>query len=423
MVITDTDHVTRPCRLAYLDNLVAEQEHTWGGATWAAAQNAMQTAVLDAVHDISGQVKTGTCQDIHQFTLVQTGFSKAFLAENSLKLQRFQSLSQLLHDTLLPAAVRQALDISKPILEKMVHDLFMDHCQGALPADAFTTLEKRILGCITQHIQSQLTRVGEPGTIPPSFVLAEDEVTAAARAAMLDKLTKLQAAVHTINQIAGLPATGSYASFVTAAKSKQATKPMEVLLETGSGPFTASGGYCFKWPATKDSTPASAVHNDNVFHFKDFCSYALSKLMEVIASKKIAADSGSVPEDSGPASTVHDDNVFDFTDFGSDAVSELMQSIASEEDAADSGPEPEDFSPASAVHDDNVLDFNDFGTYAAFELMEETASEEVAADSGYEPDWFAHKSLSQKCQRRSRAESSAKSGAKEWKRGLSYLEY
>ena len=416
MVITDTDHVTRPCRLAYF-NLVAEQEHTWGGATWAAAQNVMQTAVLDAVCGIAGQVKTGTRQDIDQFTFVQIGFSKAFLAETSLKLQRFQSLSQLLHDTLLPAAVRQALDISKPVLEKMVHDLFIDHCQGALPADAFKTLEKRILGYITQQIQSQLSRVGEPGSIPPSFVLAEDELTAAARAAMLDKLAKLQAAVHTINQIAGLPAT------VTAARSKQATKPMEVLLETGGGPFTASGGYCFKWPATKDSSPASAVHNDNV---NNFGSYAASKLMEEIASKEVAADSGSQPEDFSPASAVHDDNVSDFNDFGSDAVSELMESIASEEVAADSGSEPEDFSPASAVHDDNVFDFNDFGSDAVSKLMEIMASEEVGTDSGSEPDWLAHKSLSQKCQRRSRAKSSTKSadsGATEMKCGLGSLEY
>ena len=183
------------CPLSFLDKVWAEQQQfEWGSGSWALAHNAMRILVLDAVHErLSASL---------YLKLVKFMFEEALQAEHPLKLQRFSSLHQLLHTELLPAVVSQALAACKPALTDMVISLFNQHCHGMMPSDAFTELDGRIRGYITQQLQAHLAHLANPGMIPSKFTLTEDDSTAAARASLLDKLKKLEAAIHTINWIA-----------------------------------------------------------------------------------------------------------------------------------------------------------------------------------------------------------------------------
>ena len=63
--------------------------------------------------------------------------------------------------------------------------------------------------------------------VPPGFQLAEDARTAAARAALADRVEKLKSARQIINELAGVPATGSCASVVTVSSKLDGTTQEE----------------------------------------------------------------------------------------------------------------------------------------------------------------------------------------------------
>ena len=228
------------CSLPFLDKVWAEQDFEWGSGSWALAHNAMRSTVLDAVH-------VHLARDC-QLRLVKLMFVKVLQAEHPLKLQRFSSLHQLLLAELLPAVVSQALAACKPVLTDMVNSLFNQHCHDMMPSDAFADLDGRIHGYITLQLQACLAHLRNPGMIPSSFTLAEDDSTAAARASLLDKLKKLEAAIHTINRIAGVPEAGSYAFVTSTGSSKQPADTDYTAPEIGSAPFSASGQFSWRWP-------------------------------------------------------------------------------------------------------------------------------------------------------------------------------
>ena len=248
-----TDQGDMECPLPFLDKVWAEQQFEWGSGSWALAHNAMRSTVLDAVHECLSS-------DLY-LDMVMFMFHEALQAEHPLKLrlQRFSSLNQLLHTELLPAVVSQALAACKPALTDMVNSLFNQHCYGTMPSDAFTELDGRIRGYITQQIQAHLAHLANPGMVPPSFTLTEDDSTAAARAALLDKLKKLQAATHTINRIAGVPEAGSYAHVISTGTPKQPAESDNTTLEIGNPPFSGSGQFSWRWPAVcaKQDTDSS----------------------------------------------------------------------------------------------------------------------------------------------------------------------
>ena len=204
----------------------------------------MRSIVLYAVHE-------SLASDSY-LRLVKLMFAKALHAKHPLKLQRFSSLHQLLHTELLPAVVSQALAACKPALTDMVISLFNQHCYGTMPPDAFTELDGRVRGYITQQLQAHIAHLANPGMIPSSFTLTEDDSTAAARAALLDKLKKLQAAIHTINRIAGNPEASRDYAFVTSTEvSKQPAESDSIMPEIGSAPFSACGHFSWRWPVSR----------------------------------------------------------------------------------------------------------------------------------------------------------------------------
>jgi len=207
--------------------------------------------MLDAVHQT---LATDTC-----LSMVKRMYDKAFQAEDPLKIQRFSSLRHLLENELLPAVVSQALASCKPVLTDMVHNLFNQHCHEVMPPGAFTELDGRMRGYVTQQIQAHLASLAKPGMIPATFTLTENDSTSAARAALLDKLKQLRTAIQTISQIAGAPVTaGSMDAFVTHTW-KLPSDTEKSLLDTCTGPFSAGCGYRFKWPvsqAKQDPVPS-----------------------------------------------------------------------------------------------------------------------------------------------------------------------
>jgi len=240
-----TDRGSMECQLPFLDIVWAEQELEWGSSIWASANNALRTTVLDAVHQTFGSDK--------YLSMIKLMYNKAFQAEDPLKTQRFSSLHHLLENELLPAVVSQALASCKPVLTDMVHSLFNQHCHEVMPPGAFTELDGRMCGCFTQQIQAHLASLAKPGMVPFTFTLTEDDSTSAARAALLDKLKQLRAALQTISQIAGVPVPGSNAFMTHTGKTQLPpdTDTDKSLLETGSGPFNAGCGYHFKWPVSQ----------------------------------------------------------------------------------------------------------------------------------------------------------------------------
>lgn len=223
---------------AFLGHSLGRARLEWGSGIWASAHNAMRNTVLDAVHQ--------TFATDTYLSVVKLMYDKVFQAEDPLKIQRFSSLHHLLDSELLPAGVSQALASCKPVLTDMVHSLFNQHCYEVMPE-----LDGRMRGYFSQQIQAHLASLAEPGMVPSTFTLTEDDSTSAARAALLDKLKQLRAAMQTINQIAGVPVTGSYAFVTHTGKSKLPADTEKSLLETGSGPFNAGCGYRFKWPVSQ----------------------------------------------------------------------------------------------------------------------------------------------------------------------------
>lgn len=229
-----TDQGIMECQLPFLDQVWAEQELEWGSGIWASAHNALRTTVLDAVHQTFA---TDTC-----LSKVKLMYDTAFKAEDPLKFHRFKSLHNLLDSELLPAAVSQALASCKPVLTDMVHSLFNQHCHKVMPLDAFTELDGCMRGYFTQQIQGHLASLARPGAMPSTFTLTEDDSTSAARATLLDKLRQLKAAMQTINQIAGIPVTGSYAFVTHTGKPQLPLDTDKSMLETESGHFSADCG-------------------------------------------------------------------------------------------------------------------------------------------------------------------------------------
>ncbi len=235
-----TDRGSMECPLPFLDTVWAEQELEWGSGIWASAHNALRTTVLDAVHQT---LATDT-----YLSMVKLMYDKAFQAKDTLKIQRFSSLHHLLENELLPAVVSQALASCKPVLIDMVQRFFNQHCYEVMSPDAFTELDGCMRGYFAQQLQSHLASLAKPGMVPSTFTLTEDDSTSATRAALLDKLQQLRAAMQTISQIAGAPVNGSYAFVTHTGKTKLPSDTEKNLLETGSGPFNVGCGYRFKWP-------------------------------------------------------------------------------------------------------------------------------------------------------------------------------
>ena len=127
-------------------------------------------------------------------------------------------------------------------LEDMVNGFFSSHSGGMLPSGAFQTLERRIEGHTLQEMLAQLSSLGDHGSIPPGFQLAEDARTAAARAALADRVDKLKSARQTINELAGVPAKGSCASVVTVGSLDGTIRE-----EGGDERSRTDHAYCFTW--------------------------------------------------------------------------------------------------------------------------------------------------------------------------------
>ncbi|KAA6422228.1 MAG: hypothetical protein FRX49_07698 [Trebouxia sp. A1-2] len=107
----------------------------------------------------------------------------------------------------------------------------------------------KVLRIVTsKQIQGHLASLARPGAMPSTFTLTEDDSTSAARATLLDKLRQLKAAMQTINQIAGIPVTGSYAFVTHTGKPQLPLDTDKSMLETESGHFSADCGYRIKWP-------------------------------------------------------------------------------------------------------------------------------------------------------------------------------
>lgn len=223
-----------------LDRVMQAQDLQWGTVTWAKASTALHDAILEGLRNLLGS-------DIYLQHLQQS-LNPPFKPDehSQLKLQRFQTVHTLLDNELLPRLVRQTLSSRMAKLEDMVNDLFSSHSGGILPPDAFAALERRIEGHTLQEMLALLSSLGHCSTIPAGFQLTEDARTAAARAGLADRVDKLQSARHTINQIAGFPASGSYAASVKAeSDSKLGSNGPDYDKNQGM----ETGAFCgFVWP-------------------------------------------------------------------------------------------------------------------------------------------------------------------------------
>ena len=193
-----------------LDKVMHAQDLQWGTVTWAKASTALRGAIQEALRNLLSS-------DTYLQHLKQS-LNPPFKPDghSQLKLRRFQTVHTLLDNQLLPSLVSQTLPSRMAKLEDMVSDLFSSHSGGLLPADALESLERRIEGHTLQEMLALLSSLGHCSTIPAGFQLTEDARTAAARAGLADRVDKLQSARHTINEIAGFPASGSYAASVKA---------------------------------------------------------------------------------------------------------------------------------------------------------------------------------------------------------------
>lgn len=202
-----------------LDAVLQAQDLHWGTASWAKACNALREAILEAL-------RSHLASDFYLQHLKRS-FNSPFEAhgQSQLKLERFETLHTLLDNELLPSMVNQTLPSWRAKLQDMVSDFFNSHSGGLLPADAFVSLQRNIEGHTLQEMLAQLSSLGDHSTIPPDFQLTEDARTAAARAGLADKMERLQSARYTINEIAGLPAMGSYASIAKADNKLGASGP------------------------------------------------------------------------------------------------------------------------------------------------------------------------------------------------------
>lgn len=225
-----------------LDKVMQAQNLQWGTIGWAKAYNALRDAILKSVRNL---LDSDTYLEHLKQSLNQP-FKPDGLSQ--LKLQRFQTVHTLLDNELLPSMVQQTLLSRMSKLEDMVSDLFSSHSGGLLPADAFESLERRIKGHTLQEMLALLSSLGHcsTGTIPAGFQLTEDARTAAARAGLADRVDKLQSARHTINEIAGFPASGSYAASVKAeSDSKLGGNSPDYNRNQG----VETGAFCgFVWP-------------------------------------------------------------------------------------------------------------------------------------------------------------------------------
>lgn len=205
----ETDVGIKHCSWADLDKVLQDQKLQWGTLDWVKARSSLYAAV-------SGAVQAQVTSDTHlrQF---RNSFWFAFQEnkQSQLKLERFPAVLDLVQDSLLPSIIQQSQDRRMEVLQDMVDALFNCHAGGLFPADAFSTLQRRIEGFTLEQMFAQLSSLGDPETVPADFHLKESDSIAAERAALEDRSSKLKAAGQAINKLAGLPALGSYASVVT----------------------------------------------------------------------------------------------------------------------------------------------------------------------------------------------------------------
>ena len=243
----------KSCPLPYLDTVISAQNLQWGSHEWTASSNALHSLVTGAV--------SIALADSTYLTIVQNVFSTAFTNNHPWKLARFYSLNDALWHSVLPVIIATALTACKPIIDSMVDSAFSQNCHQIFPTDTFASLDRRICGCILQHLQAATTDPAQMIKQAPEadkLQLKEDAMTAARRSALRSTLAQLQAAHSAIKGIASTQGTAMPPQLTSGecfdlAASHDAAAAAELAASVPSVAFR------FKWPVTMTAAPSEDI--------------------------------------------------------------------------------------------------------------------------------------------------------------------